>query len=204
MTRRSRVAHEICFYCLLKIAKRPKFSDFSGNNFFFGIFEVDFKWDTASEVQHPDWRSWSSWFTYFGLTKTQRNEHWYSTEPRKRNSWNSCRSWHNWTGEGVSQQSYSIFKINHWKKETEKRTKERKREKKGKKERKRGRNYVVFRTTESTATQWAVGARSANDVRTAVWKKNSLRKPKPNCRPWIKTRSRNFHDVILFGSHFLT
>ena len=42
MTRRSRVAHEICFYFLLKIAKRPKFSDFSGNNFFFGIFEVDF------------------------------------------------------------------------------------------------------------------------------------------------------------------
>jgi len=30
------------FDCLLKIAKRPKFSDFSGNNFLFGIFEVDF------------------------------------------------------------------------------------------------------------------------------------------------------------------
>ena len=113
----------------------------------------------------------------------------------KRKSWNSCRNWYNCISEGFSQQTglnsvkfnlkvwitvYSIFKINCWKKETEGKWEKKKREKRGKKkegkrkkkERKKRkkekkRNYFCFSTIQNRATQWAVGARSANDVRTA-------------------------------------
>ena len=85
------------------------------------------------------------------------------------------------------------LKINCWKKETEGKWEKKKREirgkkKEGKRKKKRGkkekkRNYVRFRTIQNTATQWAVGARSANDVRTAAEENFRYAAEKPTADP---------------------
>ena len=51
MTRRSRVAREKYFGCILKMAKRPKFSDFSQTIFFFGMIEF---WNSSLSWQHRE------------------------------------------------------------------------------------------------------------------------------------------------------